>query len=105
AGVVQHIEHIKEIVAMQQTYAKVFGVMEPVAPAALVRDALRMNAAAFERHGVRVIEHFDERVPPALVDRHKVLQILVNLLRNAKYALDEHAPAEKRLEISIARSE
>src|SRR6185503_771442 len=33
AGVVQHIEHIKEIVAMQQSYAKVFGVMEPVAPA------------------------------------------------------------------------
>jgi signal transduction histidine kinase len=104
AGVVQHIEHIKEIVAMQQTYAKVFGVSEPVPPAALVRDALRMNAAAFERHGVRVIQQFDEHVPPALVDRHKVLQILVNLLRNAKYAMDEQAPAEKRLEIHVSRA-
>src|SRR5690348_8356102 len=101
AGVVGHIEHIKEIVAMQQTYAKVFGVLEPVAPAALVQDALRMNAAAFDRHRVQVIQQIDENVPPALVDRHKVLQILVNLLRNAKYAMDEQAPAQKRLEISV----
>ncbi len=100
-GVVEHIEHIKEIVAMQQTYAKVFGVMEPIAPAALVRDALKMNMAAFERHGIRVIEQFDENVPAVLVDRHKVLQIMVNLLRNAKYALDAQAPPEKRLEIAI----
>src|SRR5882672_12057548 len=104
ASVVQHIEHIKEIVAMQQSYAKVFGVLEPVPPTALVRDALRMNAAAFERHGVRIIQQFDENVPPALVDRHKVLQILVNLLRNAKYAIDEQAPAEKRLEIHVSRA-
>jgi C4-dicarboxylate-specific signal transduction histidine kinase len=78
--------------------------MELVAPAALVQDALRMNAAAFERHGVHVIQQFNEDVPPALVDRHKVLQILINLLRNAKYALDEQAPAEKRLEIHVSRA-
>src|SRR5205823_11911701 len=81
AGVVQHIEHINEIVAMQQTYAKVFGVLEPVPPADLVQDALRMNAAAFDRHGVRVVQQIEDGVPPAFVDRHKVLQILINLLR------------------------
>jgi signal transduction histidine kinase len=105
AGVVQNIEHIKEIVAMQQTYAKVFGVMEPVAPASLVQDALRMNASAFERHGVQVIQRSDEAVPAAFVDRHKVLQILMNLLRNAKYALDEQSPAEKRIEINVGKTE
>jgi signal transduction histidine kinase len=104
AGVVKHIEHIKEIVAMQQSYAKVFGVLEPVAPAALVEDALRMNTAAFDRHNVHVVEEIDKDVPPAMVDRHKVLQILVNLLRNAKYAMDEQAPPEKRLEIRVRRA-
>jgi signal transduction histidine kinase len=101
---VRHLEHIKEIVAMQQNYAKVFGVMEPVPPAALVQDALRMNATALERHGVRVIQQIDEGVPLAFVDRHKVLQILMNLLRNAKYALDEQAPPEKRLEILVKQT-
>jgi signal transduction histidine kinase len=100
----EHIEHIKEIVAMQQTYAKVFGVLEPVSPVSLVQDALRMNAAAFERHHVQVIQNFEEGVPATMVDRHKVLQILINLLRNAKYALDEQAPPEKHLEISVSRT-
>jgi C4-dicarboxylate-specific signal transduction histidine kinase len=105
AAVGEHIEHIKEIVAMQQTYAKVFGVLEPVTPVSLVQDAVRMNAAAFERHSIRVIEKFDEGVPPAMVDRHKVLQILVNLMRNSKYAMDQQAPAEKRLEIHVRRTD
>jgi two-component system NtrC family sensor kinase len=51
---------------------------------------------------VRVVEQFEANTPEVLVDRHKVLQILVNLLRNAKYALDAQALAEKRLEIAIA---
>jgi C4-dicarboxylate-specific signal transduction histidine kinase len=100
----EHIEHIKQIVAMQQTYAKVFGVLEPVAPVSLVQDALRMNIAAFERHGIEVIQQIEEDVPIAMVDRHKVLQILVNLLRNSKYALEQQSPAEKRVEIQVRRT-
>jgi signal transduction histidine kinase len=105
ASVGEHIEHIKEIVAMQQTYAKVFGVLEPVTPASLVQDALKMNAAAVGRQRGKVIQQFDEDVPTAMVDRHKVLQILVNLMRNSKYAMDQQAPAEKRLEIHLRRTE
>jgi signal transduction histidine kinase len=100
----EHIEHIKEIVAMQQTYAKVFGVLEPVSPVSLIQDALKMNAAAFDRHNVRVIQNFEDGLPPAMIDRHKALQILINLLRNAKYALDEQAPGEKRLEIQVSQT-
>jgi C4-dicarboxylate-specific signal transduction histidine kinase len=90
---------------MQQTYAKVFGVLEPVTPVSLVQDALRMNDAAFKRHGIQVIQQFEEGVPVAMVDRHKVLQILVNLMRNSKYAIDQQAPAERRLEIQVRRTQ
>jgi signal transduction histidine kinase len=41
-------------------------------------------------------------VPAIRVDRHKVLQILINLLRNAKYALDESERIEKRITVSIS---
>ena len=100
----QHIEHIKEIVSMQQNYAKVSGVMEPVTPASLVEDALRMNAAALERHEVTVIQNIEENVPQVMVDRHKVLQILINLLRNAKSALDDLPPSQRRLEIQVRQT-
>ncbi len=61
----------------------------------LVEDALRMNASALVRHEVQVIREFEE-APPITVDKHKVLQILVNLIRNAKYACDEAGPAQRR---------
>jgi PAS domain S-box-containing protein len=97
---VKHIDHIKQIVAMQQTYAKVVGVLETVSPTQLVEDALHINAAALLRHKVQVQRHFKE-TPPILTERHKVLQILVNLIRNAKYAMDEAKLTDKVLTIKV----
>jgi C4-dicarboxylate-specific signal transduction histidine kinase len=97
----QHIEHIKEIVAMQQSYAKVSGVYENLAASGLVEDALRMNTAAFDRHHIDLVREFAGNTPPVRVDRHKVLQILINLLRNAKYAMDAQSGHAKRLAIRV----
>jgi signal transduction histidine kinase len=97
----KNIEHIKEIVAMQQGYAKLVGVPERVAVAKLVEDAVRMNAGAFSRHGVTLRRQFDES-PSIVVDKHKVLQILVNLLRNAKYACEEAGTADKQVTVRIS---
>jgi C4-dicarboxylate-specific signal transduction histidine kinase len=96
----RNIEHIKEVVAMQQSYAKVSGVFENLPAHRLVEDAIAMNIGAFERHGVVVDRQFSP-VPLVRVDRHKVLQILINLLRNAKYALDESKRPDKRITISV----
>ncbi len=100
----RNIEHIKEVVAMQQAYAKVSGALEDLPVEQLVADAIAMNTGAFERHGVVVQKHFAE-VPLVRVDRHKVLQILINLIRNAKYALDDVQRLDKRITISIAPAE
>jgi PAS domain S-box-containing protein len=104
AAVGEHIEHIKEIVAMQQSYARVSGVFESLKPTALVEDALRINATAFDRHHIDLVREFDLEAPLVCVDRHKVLQILINLLRNAKHALEGVSAPEKRLVIRVAKS-
>jgi len=97
----EHIEHIKEIVAMQQNYAKVSGVFENLPVKELVEDALRLNVAAFERHHIELIRKFEPNVPEARVDRHKFLQILINLLRNAKHAMEHVTEHERRLVIRV----
>src|SRR5207244_7771094 len=84
-----NIEHIKDIVAMQQSYAKVSGVTETVKVAELIEDALRMNTEALVRHQVQLQREYDPHVPEISVDKHKVLQIMVNLIRNAQYEYDE----------------
>jgi C4-dicarboxylate-specific signal transduction histidine kinase len=86
---------------MQQGYAKLVGVPERVAVATLVEDAVRMNAGAFSRHGVTLRRQFEES-PSIVVDKHKVLQILVNLLRNAKYACEEAGTADKQVTVRIS---
>jgi PAS domain S-box-containing protein len=95
-----NVEHIKEIVAMQQSYARRGGVTEMVDIRTLVEDSLRMNEGAFSRHGVTLVRDFQE-VPLITVDKHKVLQILVNVIRNAKYACDESGSAEKRVTVRV----
>jgi PAS domain S-box-containing protein len=96
-----NLEHIKETVTMQQSYAKLCGVTETVEVVDLVEDSLRLNAGAFARHGVSLCREF-EPVPPITVDKHKVLQILVNLVRNAKYACDESGKTDKLITLRIA---
>ncbi len=96
----KNVEHIKEIVAMQQSYARVSGVAETVGVIDLVEDAIRMNVGAMERHSVQLVREYDE-LPVFLVEKHKVLQILVTLMRNAKYALDEGAPAQKIMTLKV----
>jgi len=94
------LEHMKEIVTVQQSYARKCGVVETLPATELVEDALRMNGGAFERHGVTIVREFAD-TPPVAVDKHKVLQILVNLIRNAKYAMDEQGGQQKVLTLGI----
>jgi PAS domain S-box-containing protein len=99
-GLVRHFEHIREIIVTQQGSAQLFGVLENLNPAQLFEDALRLNAESLERHGVTLERVFDP-VGMVKADRHKVLQILVNLLKNAKDALQVLKPGERRIRVSV----
>ncbi|HYO65933.1 MAG TPA: ATP-binding protein, partial [Archangium sp.] len=90
----RYTEHIGTIVKLQQNYTRTPRLNEPAHLAELLEDALRINSAGLTRHEVRVERHLSP-VPPVMTDKHKVLMILVNLISNSKYALDE-APAEQR---------
>jgi signal transduction histidine kinase len=81
----RHIEHIIEIVSLQQSVAKSASVIEPVMLNEVIADATAICSESLTRHQVElVIECAD--LPPVCLDRHQVLQILVNLISNAKQA-------------------
>lgn len=100
ASLQANIDHIKEIIVMQQAYATTVGVVEPLDAAALAEDALRMNAGALQRHAVTVLRDYHP-IPKLHGEKGKVLQILVNLIRNAKYACDEGGAADKMITLRI----
>jgi PAS domain S-box-containing protein len=96
----QNIELINEIVAMQQNYAHVSGVREIVNIHSLVEDCLRMNTNSAEQHEVEIVRDL-HTVPAINVEKHKILQILINLLRNANRACQESSRADKRLIVRV----
>ena len=97
----QNIEHIKEIVAMQQSYAKISGVTETVNASELVEDAVRINAGGLQKHHIQLFREYQD-VPPLTVEKHKVLQILVNLIRNAEHACGDSPRPDRQIRLRIA---
>jgi PAS domain S-box-containing protein len=97
----KNIDHIKDVVAMQQSYGQVLGMTAPLPLVDLVEDALRINASAFSRHDISLVRDYLVH-PVVLVDKHKVLQILVNLLVNAKHAVDELGRPDKQITVRIS---
>lgn len=86
ANLSRSVEHIKDIVATQQSHAGSTGLVGPAEVSALAEDALRINSMLLERANIQVQRNF-ATVPEALVDRARVMQILVNLIRNAAQAM------------------
>ncbi|HLL05277.1 MAG TPA: HAMP domain-containing sensor histidine kinase [Myxococcaceae bacterium] len=94
------VDHIKSVVTMQQKHARVAGTLESLHLPQLIDEALRLNAVSFERQGIRIERQY-ENAPPVIVDRHKLLQILINLLSNARHALAESDREDKQLIIRV----
>ena len=96
----ENIDHIKEIVTMQQAYATMVSVVEPLDAATLMEDAVRMNSGALARHVVSCVREY-QPASRVLGEKGKVLQILVNLIRNAKNATEEGGADRKMITSKI----
>jgi signal transduction histidine kinase len=91
AQLTKSIDHIKEIVTTQQTYAGAARLIEPLNVAELFEDALRMNSGALSRHQVTVTKDYQD-IPMIMGDKHRLLLILINLISNAKAAMSNVEP-------------
>ncbi|MFD2255881.1 ATP-binding protein [Luteolibacter algae] len=99
----KNVDHIKEIVSMQQSYAMVSGMTELLSISELIEDSLRMNDSSLSRHAVEIVRDYDA-LPQVYAERHKALQILVNLIGNAKDACDDNGGVDKRIIIRATQS-
>ena len=95
----KNVGHIKTIVATQQSYARVAGVTESISVPELIEDALKVNEAGLARHEIRLVRDYGPELPVLSVDKNKVLQILVNLIRNAKHACEDSARQDKSVTV------
>ena len=98
-----HVGHVKDIISVQQSVSRTAGVVEPVALRDLAEDALHMVAASMSKYKIMVTREYTE-VPSVKTDKHRVLQILVNLMTNALDAMKEKVDTrEGQLTVRIRR--
>lgn len=100
ASLTERVDHIKSIVTTQQSYAQAGGVIEELSLSHVLEQSLQMHIAGFQRHGIVVEKEF-QAVPSIMADKHKLVQILLNLLSNARQALSEPTVANRTLTLRI----
>ena len=100
----EQIEHIKRIVQMQQAHARAASLTEETALTEVLETAIDINLPGLDRHSVCIVREFDE-VPLVTLQKHKLLQILVNLISNAKYAMAEIPRDERKLTVRLSLCE
>lgn len=96
---IDSIDHIKAIISTQQTYATAGGLVEPLDINEVLDDAIGLNAASYIKHGINIVRNYGE-LPTVLVDKQRLLQIVINLVKNAKEALEEQLPGHKKITIT-----
>jgi PAS domain S-box-containing protein len=96
----KHVQHVGDIIQLQQSHSKTKGLIEPTSIAELMEDTLQINAEALTRNNVEVKRDL-ANLPTLLLDRHKVMQILTNLISNAVYALSQSGRDDKTLAIHV----
>ena len=99
-GLVRNIDHVKQIIISHQTMAKVGGGSESLSVVELLDQAVELSFQPGDAKWIRIQRDY-QPVPAVLVDRHQLLQVLVNLLRNAKQAMQLHGGVDHLLTIRV----
>ncbi|MEO8699764.1 MAG: ATP-binding protein [Kofleriaceae bacterium] len=102
-----HIAHVNRVVTMQNGYARTGGLDERVELTQVVDEAIALGCPDPERHGIVIIRRVEaQRI--VTLDRHRVLQILVNLCANARDSVTQHhraTGAPLRITVSVEISD
>jgi signal transduction histidine kinase len=101
-GLRGHVDHVKAIVSRQQAFATVRCVVETCQVHELVEDALMLSRAAIIHYGVDVVRDYHD-MPRIILDRHRALQILINLVSNARQSVVETNRPDKRITVRSRR--
>lgn len=94
------LEHIRRLVASQQAYAGRSGLREPTRLQQELEHAVEISQRATEGLPPVAIEYDCEPLGAIRLDRHKLMEILVNVLKNAREALSTHE-GERRVRIRL----
>lgn len=99
-SLMKNVAHIKSIIMMQQSLSYTAGLTEKVVVADLLEDAIIMNKLAYEHANIKIVRDFSP-IKPVIIDKIKLFQIMVNLIKNSIDALVENNNLTSQLLLRI----
>jgi len=103
-GLVRNIRHMKQIILSHQTMAKSSGQTEQISLVDVVSHAMELSFQPEDDKWITICRDY-QKVPTVWADQHQLLQILVNLLRNAKQAMRQHTLDRHELTLNVKLKE
>lgn len=99
-AMVQHIEHMRDVISLQQVHGRTSAFKESVDLASLMEHALLLDGDIL-RDSELIIERKYADIPPVILSKNLLLQILVNLISNARHAVSAAGVTDRRITLSI----
>nr|MBF0221844.1 hypothetical protein [Desulfobulbaceae bacterium] len=94
-------EHIEGIICLQMRYARLIGEEERINLNRVVNDALTMLADSLTHRAITLDVQLAE-IPPVRIEQAKMIQIVINLIKNGYEAMDSPDLSERKLSIATA---
>ncbi|MBC8520617.1 MAG: hypothetical protein H8D26_01295 [Methanomicrobia archaeon] len=106
-----NVKRIDRIITHMRTFARKPGEIRAVKPEEVLNNAFILLGEQFKMHGILVSREIDANLPLIKVDANQLEQVFVNILTNARQALDDREEEatkkgesfEKRLVCRISR--
>jgi DNA-binding LacI/PurR family transcriptional regulator/signal transduction histidine kinase len=98
------INLVNEIIVAQQNYAGARPISEELDLAEVIDDALKIQLTSLEKYSIKIIKNYLS-YPKAVVQRTKLLYILMNLFNNARDAMMNTPPDQKKLVLTLDEDE
>lgn len=99
-ALMKQVDHLKQVITGPKDVARVGNILEPALADELMEQALLMAMPELEQYGIEVTREY-RPVPRIMTDRHQVLQILVNVITNARNAMVEYPGRAHRLRLRV----
>jgi signal transduction histidine kinase len=92
----EKISLINEVISAQQSFAGAGNYTDQTSLSKMIDDALSLQAGSIERHGLNLTRNL-RATAPVMVQKSKLIHVLVNLFKNAKESMETNHPENKDL--------
>src|SRR5690606_19430034 len=93
-----------EVIATQQNYAKTNYIYEKVKLENIVEDALYIKRTALEKGEIKIEKSYTDFEPIA-VQKTKLINVILNLVKNSKESMQNNDPDNRIIKIEIRSDE